>query len=618
MSNKYGLQWSDEYDSAQIERAMLRRGGKFLQGNTEYGLGLLQHFKNYWQFLWPEDDQTKWTDLLLVEVLANQFTAVIGPASSWKTGTIARLALMDWSVFPECTTVLQSSTDMDGLRSRVYGETTKMWKRASERFEWFPGHPIDHKCVIANDDIEEDAARDVRDGVVGVPCKTSQGRFLGMGKYAGRKNRRVWSVLDESQFAELAFTEAQNNLISNGPNLLPGIIAEGKEKGLPVRGYKCVFIGNPNPTRPDNTLHFVAEPEGGWPSIIDDGKTKVWNARQVPNSCIKCRVVLLDGLDSPNAEYPYDAPKWPHLVHRKRIDQYQEGSESYWSQGRGMVRLGLAGFKIITKELCDQHHAFDSLVWDSPAITKIGMVDAAYSGIHGDRCPVGYLEFGKCVDGKIRCLIHPHVLVPVVLNPLVSAEDQIAEFCKKEMEKAGVPPENFFFDGRGSLAMSFARIWSASVNAVEFGGIPTDRPVGMDIFIDDEETKVRRLKKAREHYLNFVSELWWSARYAIESDQVRGITMDIVLDAQPREWSKGRSDKIQAEPKKDLKKRTGISCDLGDYFVIGVEGARRRGFQISKLSNEERGKARKPNQLAVHAREYQELLSSRQLQGSGR
>src|SRR5262245_61409074 len=118
--SRYSLNWDNSLDDAQIERAMIRRGGRFTIDGREYGLGLFQHFKNYWSLLWPLDSQTRWTDLILTEVLANQFIALIGPASSWKTGTVSRLALMDWSVFPECTTILQSSTDMEGLRSRVY------------------------------------------------------------------------------------------------------------------------------------------------------------------------------------------------------------------------------------------------------------------------------------------------------------------------------------------------------------------------------------------------------------------------------------------------------------------------------------------------------------------
>src|SRR5664279_5618440 len=103
---KYGLEWNEEVDGAQIEAMMLRRGGQFTLNGVTYGNGLIFHFKAYWSALWPEDSQTWWTDLILKEVLENQFISLVGPGSSWKTGTMARIALMDWSLFPECTTVI--------------------------------------------------------------------------------------------------------------------------------------------------------------------------------------------------------------------------------------------------------------------------------------------------------------------------------------------------------------------------------------------------------------------------------------------------------------------------------------------------------------------------------
>lgn len=587
---KYGIVFDDSMDDAQAEQYMIQQGGQWIgKDGKKRGLGLVQHFKNYWSLLWPEDSQTWWTDLILDEILKNQFTSLVGPASGWKSGTVSRIALMDWSCFPDCTTVMMSSTDMEGLRARIYGETTKMWAMAHERYDWFPGHPIDHKCVITYRDIEEEAARDLRDSIVGVPCKTSTGRFLGMGKFSGRKNRRVWSIGDELQFMELALLDAQDNLVSNGPNLVPGIVrdANSKEFGKPLRGYKCVFIGNPNPSRPDNPLTVVSEPEGGYGSITEDGKTKVWNCKKLTNHPVKCRCISLDSLDSPNNQYPVEQPRWPHLAGAHKLALYTEGSESYWSQGRGAFKFGLAAFKIITKEICEQFHAFDPLIWKGGvATTKIGMCDASYSE-GGDRCPVGWLEFGECVDGKTRILFHPYWLCPITVRKDMTPEDQVALFTKDKMESVGVPPENFFFDGRGSLAMSFASKWSPRVTAVEFGGSCTDRVAGPDIYTIDKETGQRRLKLAKEHYSKFVTEIWWSWRYAVDADQVRGLTLDVVLDAQPREWKKVAGDKIEAEPKKDMKKRTGVSPDLADWAAIGIEGARRRGFVISKLSNDE-------------------------------
>src|SRR5215475_11411485 len=271
----YGMTWEDDVSDAQIEQYMIQQGGKWKKNGVRVGKGLIYHFKRYWELLWPDDSQTWWTDLILEEVLKNQFVSLVGRASSWKTGTISRIALMDWSCFPDCTTVIQSSTDLPGLRARIFGETTKMWHTAKALHPWFPGHPLDSKCVITYKDIEEDRARDIRDSIVGVPCKASTGKFLGMGSYAGRKNRRVWCLADEFQHMELAILDAQDNLISNGPNLIPGIIRDkdSKERGKPKRGYKCVFIGNTNPSRPGNPIDIVSEPENGFGSLPEDGKT---------------------------------------------------------------------------------------------------------------------------------------------------------------------------------------------------------------------------------------------------------------------------------------------------------------------------------------------------------
>lgn len=585
--HKYGLEWEDAVSDAEVERWCIQQGGSGEIDGVKWGMGLVHHFKAYWSELWVEDSQTWWTDLILKTVLENQFVSIVGPASSWKTGTVSRLALMDWSCFPDCTTILQSSTTMNELKQRIYAETTKMWHTARIRHPWFPGHPIDSKCVITYSDIDAELARDLRDSIVGVPCKASTGKFVGMGAYSGRKNRRVWCIADEFQFMELAILSAQDNLISNGPNLVPGTITDktDPECGRAIRGYKCVFISNTNPSRPGNPADVVSEPEGGFGSIPENGKTKVWKCKKLVNHPVQCVCINLDAKDSPNTPYPIDKPKWPHLAGPNKLVNYTEGSESYWSQGRGVFKFGLAAFKIITPEICEQFSAFQDCIWEGTPRIKIGMLDAAYGGTGGDRCPVGWLEFGRCVDGKIRIKFNAYWLVNIIINPEVSPEYQIAMFVKAKMEENGVPPENFFFDGRGSLAMALAAVWSPRVNAVEFGGTATDRPVGGDIYTVDKDTGQRRLKTCREHYSKFVSELWFSWLYATQADQIRGMMREIVADAHPREWYKVAGDRMEIETKEIMKKRTGCSPDLADMAAIGIEGARRRGFVIGTLAN---------------------------------
>mgnify|MGYP001187798842 FL=1 len=598
----------------QIERLMCQHGGKYLLNGKIYGNGALFHLKKYWETLWPEDSQTWWTDLIMSTVIDNVFTSVVGPASSWKSSTVGRMALMDWSLYPSCTSVIMSSTTKEGVRSRIFGEVTMLWKRAKERHAWFPGFPVDSQTVITEANVEEERARDIRNSILGLATKNSSGTFVGYGSYAGRKNRRVWCIGDEFQWMTLAVLGAQDNLISNddGSGIFGGVYppdhADPYERGKPRRHYRCVFVGNTNPSVRDNPLDIVSEPEAGWNSIEEateeKGKTQVWQCKQHPKHPVKCVCVNLDGMDSPNSPYPVDKPRWPHLAGPHKLKKYLPGSESYWSNGRGRFKFGLDQFKIITRDVCEQFHAFDDCHWDGPP-TKIGALDAAYGGNDADRCALGWFEFGNCPDGKMRLKFRELWLVPVTIRNDMIPEDQISLFCKTKMEQVGVLPTHFFFDGRGTLAVSLARIWSPEVNVLEFGGSCTNRPAGPDLFIEDKATGLRRLQTAEEAFSKFVSELWFSTRYVVESDQMRGISMDIVLDAQPREWRKVRGDRKEIETKKELKERTGISPDLADMWVTGVEGARRKGFAISNLGAVSGG----PSQLDKWLKRQEKSLS---------
>ena len=46
-----------------------------------------------------------------------------------------------------------------------------------------------------------------------------------------------------------------------------------------------------------------------------------------------------------------------------------------------------------------------------------------------------------------------------------------------------------------------------------------------------------------------------------------------------------RGDKIEVEPKSEMKKRMNRSPDLADWLAISVEGARRLGFQINRMES---------------------------------
>lgn len=592
--NKYGMTWPDGSDLAYIEKWCIVKGEDWIKSQ---GRTLFFHYHNLFRLFWPEDDDQRWEREILKTIVENRFCAIMGCAASGKTTTSAKFALCFYSCFPNDTTILISSTDMRGLEMRVFGNIKDLLTRAQARFHWFPGNVIDSKKAIATDDIDEEGTRNMKNGIICIPCLSSSGQFVGLGKFIGIHNANVLLIADEFALMKESILDSIPNLINN-------------------KFTKFVFLGNP--LAQGDPLDFVTEPKAGWSSVGVPEKTVSWPTKYMNGTCLN-----LPGKDSPNFDFKDGKIRFPYLNNERTMkdiaQSYGEDSAKYVSQCLGVRVSGLTARKIITREICDKFGAFEEVVWDGASeIVKIYACDAAYGNIGGDLCIGGHIEFGKDVKGKSVICIHPPVVVPVSALLAIPPDDQIATFIKQECDTLGIPPDNVFFDGRTLLMSAFARIWSDKVNPVDFGSKPTDRPVSLDMFIHDETTNQRRLKRCNEHYSKFVTELWFSWRYAIESSQIRGMTEELLNDAMPREWLTVRGNLIEAEPKFEMRKRTGKSPDRADWTVTAIEGARRRGFQISKLSNEERGKARKPNQLAVHAREYQELLSSRQLQGSGR
>lgn len=586
---QYGAPWPERYDKLMVEFACIRKGGIWKAADgTDRGKGLFHHYRAAQSLMWPDDDHHRWSDLLLQAFLDRTIVAVLGPKDSGKTHTAAKFALTDYYAFSEETLILMSSTDLRGLEMRVWGDLKSLHDTARQKFRWLPGHSLDSKHAICTDNLEEDEVRDMRKGIICIPCLSSSGQFVGLGRYVGMKQKRRRLIGDESQFMKGSFLDSLANLNSGD--------------------FKGIFLGNP--LGQDDPLDKISEPEHGWDSLPEPSETTTWKNRWINGVTIN-----LVGTDSPNFDEDTKGA-YPYLITQQSIDNtvafYTKDSLQYYSQCKGVRRTGLNAHRVITRELCEQFGAFDEVIWKGTTLTKIGACDAAYGGVGGDRCVTGHITFGEDINGKVVVVPSEPVIVPVSIKKSLRPEDQISDFCKNYCESNGVPPENFFFDGRGSLAISIARIWSANVEAVEFGGTPTTRPVSLDLYIIDPTTRERRLKLCREHYVKFVTELWFSVRYTIESGQMRQLPEEVAREGYMREWKMTRSDKIEIETKEETKLRMNRSPDLFDWLVTCVEGARQRGFKIAKIANEDESSYAR-DWLDDLARKHRELVHKHDL-----
>jgi hypothetical protein len=256
----------------------------------------------------------------------------------------------------------------------------------------------------------------------------------------------------------------------------------------------------------------------------------------------------------------------------------------------------------------------DKATWRDNDQTHLYGLDPCYGG--EDRCVGRELIFGRDLSDRQILMLMPVHVFKVNLTKAQDAEDQIAEQVAEKLDSLKIKAEDCFYDsfGKGTLGAAFARKFGYRVpTAVDAGGSPTDRPVRDDLFVFEKDG-TKRLKTCREHYKYFVSELWFSARYIIESDQMRGLDEETMAEGCARIYEMVESNKIQVEPKsdpkkkEDLKRRLGKSPDLFDCTVIGVEGARQRGFRISRLGYKVEGGEKEVDFFDEEARQYEAAM----------
>jgi hypothetical protein len=571
---KYGLLWAWSTSPLEMEFDMVRHGGRWKMKNGGMaGEGMFFHFKEAMHILWPEIIFHEWADRQIRCYLDYRIVGQIGPASTGKTFVPSACILIDYYMYPYCTTVLVTSTTRESLEMRVLGEVKKLHRLAKERYNWLPGNLIEGRQRIVSDDrsiaIE---GRDFRNGIVGVSTKKGQS-YQGIEEFVGIKNKRLRLLADELQFLPRQFVDSISNMNKN-PD------------------FKCVGSGNPKDIT--DALGVLCEPAahlGGWDGGIDQtGGTKEWEIRFPRGICIQ-----LVGTDSPNLDGKLGIP----LITQQQIDEdisfYGQDSLQFSMMDLGRMPRGASQKRVITRQMCLKFHAMEDPVWKNDTRIRIGFLDAAYRGTGGDRTVFGELQFGPeqtatdpealmsaIVTQKVNpgnesqiLAIIDTMVVPVVMDlkdTNNTPEDQIALFVKAECERRKISPENFFFDttGRGSLMNAFGRLWSPNVVGIEFGGKPTDRRVSGDLDVP-----------ADKYYFNFMTEMWFAASYLIQAGQCRGLTEELMMEGCMREWG-FQAGKIQCEPKEKMKVKSGRSPDLFDSFVCGVEGARRRGFVIKR------------------------------------
>jgi hypothetical protein len=493
----------------------------------------------------------------------NDEIGINGPAASGKTTFSACFGLATYWAKPKGTSVMMSTTTRDALQLRIWGAVKKWFNSAKMRHPDLAGYIIESRNMLTTDPPNGDEGREFKDGILGIACRVG-GAFVGLSNYVGLHNDVVVLIADEAHFMGRGFYDSISNLRKNPK-------------------FKLIAMGNPK----DHTdcLGLISEPaveDGGWEAFEQKEETFTWRTRASGGIGIQ-----LCGYDSPNYDYPRGVNPYVGIITPEQIEKdlayYGKDTLQFSMMNLGMYPKEGSSRRVITRILCEKNYAFEEAVFEGET-TYVAGLDAAYSGVGGDRCVLTIMRYGRDIRGKVVIAYAcPPIIVPTANKrhdfhgKLLTVEEQIADFVAEKCVEYGVKIQNFGLDstGRGSLVSALAQRWGTGFVTVEFGGRPPDRPMALE---GDKRSE-------KEAYDKMVTALWFATRATIESQQLRGLPRDVMEEGTMREWAiSPTSGKSDVETKDKTKLRMGRSPDLWDSHAVAIEVARKSGFQITNSS----------------------------------
>lgn len=474
-----------------------------------------------------------WSDEMERIFSEYQWSTVTGPKSAAKTTTAAAYAIKFWLSAPAHSAVIMTSTTVQGLRKRVWGETMRLWRPIGK-------HVMPCANLIESRMELQTTHGDSRHGIFGIPVSAGQTEKA-LGRIIGFHPKRLLIIVDEMTDTPEAIVDACANL--------------SKVE------IEFQFIGIGNAKDRLDPHGRMSEPKDGWNSIgVDD---EFWDTKL--GACLH-----LDGTKSPNLACRGIKPKFPYLLTQKDIDkdikQYGENSPKFWRFVRGFWPPEDFDQKVVTEAMFAK---FSRCKMEATWLSTYRPIAALDPAFGGDRCMLRFGRFGLGAHGKHIIEFTEAIALKLDAGSSVPIHFQIATMTREMCKQHGVEPECFAIDATGGgsgTADILRREWSPRIHVINFNDRPSERPVS------DNNPRA-----CREEYYNTVTELWFAFRRFLESDQLRGIKDEDIFEFCARPWDY-KGNLMQVLPKPDMKKLIGRSPDLADADALLLEVVRRHGI----------------------------------------
>lgn len=535
----------------------------YMRNHTEDkgGLGRPGHFKNFVDLIWNNPDVKSpkqfiwnpWAEEFFDAACKNKYIAVAGSASSGKSDPAALWALANYLIDPTHTKIIIMSTTIQGAKMRIWKTLKEYWEALPDppgKANWslneikglgYDGESISNSSGIVLLASEKSKERAALDSLIGIKAPATQGAN-------GRIGKLIMIVDEMTGCSESILNAAYANLSKN-------------------RYFQLIGLGNPD-SRFD-TFGVFAKPKEGWDTIDIDSMR--WATDR--GTCIR-----FDGLLNPRITQPNEKFFW--MPSREMIDldatTYGRNSPFFWRMVRGMWVPEGASQTIYSETEFINARAMERVVWGTERPTKVAFMDPSFTE-GGDRAILYYGSYGTAADGKLYLQFDGFdTLVPDMQDKSMPYDYQMVHLFRDSCQSRGVLPQHVAFDstgGGGPWGSIVHREWDPQVTGINFSGAATSRPVSKT-----DKTP------AKERYDNRVTEIWYGAKTYLAAGMLKGVDVAAAKEICKREHAASNSGtaarKLKVESKKELKKRTNESPDLGDALLGLVEFTRMKfGFR---------------------------------------
>lgn len=575
--------------------------------------GYVAHFMAFVSALWPKFEWNPNAVKICKEmwVPGRKFLGVAGHASSGKTEAIAYFAVAFFLIDPENTMVIVTSKTVEIAQKKVWGSVKRAWNQLPENIkvpdEKLPGNLTQKAITYVN---RATGKEDTQRGLMLMPGEQNQYR-KSADKYQGIKAPNVMVAADELATLSPAIVETAISNLTKNPNF--------------------IFVGAFNPETHYDASRRVAMPKAGWGSISE--RDMEWETEI--GYCIR-----FDGTKSPNVLDP--ARPWSGLYNREDLERdlrfyHGDKTAGFWTMVRGFwPPMGIedAIYSSQEIEMYRGEATFPGqpkgFVWLQDPIRLAGLDPSYRPG--GDKAILYFGLLGRArLTGEKYGDNGPEILLFQYADPLghlespgflILAEDvtkaqdkprQVAEALKRECERRNIRIENVGIDvtGAASFGSLVRMVWGDGFLEIDFSHAPSETPISAT----DPRT-------AKERYADRPSELWYSGKYLLWTEQLKGISPELAADMVNRSFAESNG-KVKIESKEKMKERIGRSPDIGDGAFCVLDVARQRHGLTSvakavKTKEQERegledaftAWARRMNGAALPDLDYSEFQSS--------